>query len=303
MTSHWLCKLSKNPSVFSHWELSDIKRQQESCINTNFNHTILLWWPVHSFLTLFATDCLAQDLRLKVQAISWTNLSAQTIGQIVIPKTGLPVPTWQDVCSSHKSETAPQILSWLIEKLCDKQFQSFPHQRRCIDIFYHPCFWALLGLMDSWIGRLGVRFHCIPGMSEHKKSSRSVSRFSFWFVFGTPFGLVDSISVTSSRSLVSLSLVSCGWWSGRTLKVSWISKRENWRKNSLINQEPRSERNSPCCIVSENRLMRCGFESSLSRTWILPTVGEEGEDEEDEEEWLTCFTGVHKVDEIAGRTW
>ena len=30
------------------------------------------------------------------------------------------------------------------------------------------------------------------------------------------------------------------------LKVSWMLKKENWRKNSLTNQEPRSERNSPC---------------------------------------------------------
>ena len=39
--------------------------------------------------------------------------------------------------------------------------------------------------------------------------------------------------------------------------------------------------------------------SSLSRTDISPTVGEEGEDEEDEEEWLSCFIGVRKDDEDA----
>ena len=39
--------------------------------------------------------------------------------------------------------------------------------------------------------------------------------------------------------------------------------------------------------------------SSLSRTGISPTVGEEGEDEEDEEERLSCFIGVRKVDEDA----
>ena len=37
--------------------------------------------------------------------------------------------------------------------------------------------------------------------------------------------------------------------------------------------------------------------SSLSRTGISPTVGEEGEDEEDEEEGLSCFMGVREVDE------
>ena len=39
--------------------------------------------------------------------------------------------------------------------------------------------------------------------------------------------------------------------------------------------------------------------SSLSRTDISPTVGEEGEDEEDEEEGLSCFIGVREVDEDA----
>ena len=39
--------------------------------------------------------------------------------------------------------------------------------------------------------------------------------------------------------------------------------------------------------------------SSLSRTEISPTVGEEGEDEEDEQEGLSCFIGVREVDENA----
>ena len=38
--------------------------------------------------------------------------------------------------------------------------------------------------------------------------------------------------------------------------------------------------------------------SSLSRTKISSTVGEEGEDEE-EEERLSCFKGVREVDEDA----
>ena len=39
--------------------------------------------------------------------------------------------------------------------------------------------------------------------------------------------------------------------------------------------------------------------SSLSRTGISPTVGEEGGDEEDKEEGLSFFIGVRKVDEDA----
>ena len=39
--------------------------------------------------------------------------------------------------------------------------------------------------------------------------------------------------------------------------------------------------------------------SSLSRTEISPTVGEEGEDEENEEERLSCFIDVREDDEDA----
>ena len=35
--------------------------------------------------------------------------------------------------------------------------------------------------------------------------------------------------------------------------ISWVLKKESWRKNLLINQEPRSVRSSPCCTVSEYR--------------------------------------------------
>ena len=37
--------------------------------------------------------------------------------------------------------------------------------------------------------------------------------------------------------------------------------------------------------------------SSRSRTGISPAAGEEGEDEGDDEEWLSCFIGVLKADE------
>ena len=37
--------------------------------------------------------------------------------------------------------------------------------------------------------------------------------------------------------------------------------------------------------------------SSRSRTDKSPTVGEEGEVEEDDEEWLSCFINVLEVDE------
>ena len=39
--------------------------------------------------------------------------------------------------------------------------------------------------------------------------------------------------------------------------------------------------------------------SYLSRTDKSPTVGEEGEEEDEEKEWLSCFIGVREVDEDA----
>ena len=43
------------------------------------------------------------------------------------------------------------------------------------------------------------------------------------------------------------------------LKVSLRFKDENWRKNSLISQEARSERSSPYYIIRIPFLIRCGF--------------------------------------------
>ena len=37
--------------------------------------------------------------------------------------------------------------------------------------------------------------------------------------------------------------------------------------------------------------------SSLSRSWISPTTGEEDEVEEDDEEWISRLEGVFEVDE------
>ena len=51
-TCRWFCKLWELFSVLCHEILSDFNCCQESCISTNFYHTILLWEPFHSFLVL-----------------------------------------------------------------------------------------------------------------------------------------------------------------------------------------------------------------------------------------------------------
>ena len=72
----------------------------------------------------------------------------------------------------------------------------------------------------------------------------------------------ESVPHRSSRARVSLSLDTVVVSEvdefeeddqSPALKVSLMLKNENWRKNSLTSLEPRSERSSPCCIVSESR--------------------------------------------------
>ena len=107
------------------------------------------------------------------------------------------------------------------------------------------------------------------GMSEHNGLPRSVPWFSFLFGSGFLVGLVngsprsfrwtreldtdagwESIPLKSSRARVPLSL--------DTIVVG------NVRKNSLINQEPRSERNSPYCTFPNDRTA-----GVFSRTFIV----------------------------------
>ena len=51
-TCHWLCKLQELVSMFCHQVLSDFNCFQESCISINFEQSIWLWKPFHSFLVL-----------------------------------------------------------------------------------------------------------------------------------------------------------------------------------------------------------------------------------------------------------
>ena len=50
-------------------------------------------------------------------------------------------------------------------------------------------------------------------------------------------------------------------------------------------------------IINRSWEMSLLFPSFLSRIWISVTVGEEDQDEEDDEEWLSCLEGVFDVDE------
>ena len=98
---------------------------------------------------------------------------------------------------------------------------------------------------------------------------------------------------------------------GVRVSVYWISSSTKISLNFLqplrdlgIQRVARSiVVSSGCPDLSSTEVDTCTGEmsllgtSSLSRTGISSTVGEEDEAEEDEEEWLSCFIGVRKVDE------
>ena len=68
----------------------------------------------------------------------------------------------------------------------------------------------------------------------------------------------DSLFLESHHHLMLLSVRETSlkkMWNNASpvLKVSLRLKNENRRRNSLTSLEPRSERSSPCCIVSESR--------------------------------------------------
>ena len=104
-TCHWFCKLCEFFSVFCREVLSHFNRCQESCINTKFNHTILLWGPFNSFLVLlqqiFLCRIIGRRCRCFRQQTCWLKQWSDCPAS-----TSLPVLTWQALYSLHKSETA-----------------------------------------------------------------------------------------------------------------------------------------------------------------------------------------------------
>ena len=81
-----------------------------------------------------------------------------------------------------------------------------------------------------------------------------------WHSYGIGIYPTQVSSCLSSHTVAWHSWRCHGWWSRRawedvgwSIKVSLMLKNENWRKNSLTSQEPRSERSCLCCTVAESR--------------------------------------------------
>ena len=146
--------------MFCHEVLSDFNCFQKSCISTIFYQFIWLWKLFHSFFVLLQKDFLVQVFPIEGVGVIFNKSAGAKSGSDCSATTSLPVLVWQILYSSHKSETAPWILSWLTEMIMrKKQFQSFHHRHRSVSIIFHLlCFWAFLETMDSWLGKLGVRF-------------------------------------------------------------------------------------------------------------------------------------------------
>ena len=63
-------------------------------------------------------------------------LAGANRGQICLTKTSLPILTWQDLYSSHKSDTAPQILNWWTETIVRNTVLFIsPSAQKCINNF------------------------------------------------------------------------------------------------------------------------------------------------------------------------
>ena len=135
---------------------------------------------------------------------------------------------------------------------------------------------------NSVIHEIFPEFSHHSGMSEHNGSSRSQSWSSFLFGCGFLVGLGHNGSPRSFRSTCELD-TGTGWESiplrsfcarvslslntvvvGEVdcvpvLKQSLILKNQNWKKNSLTNQEPRSERSLRVALYSNTVFNKMWF--------------------------------------------
>ena len=94
--------------MFCHEVLSDFNCFQESCINTNLNHTnfVVIAFPL--VLGTSAINFLVQESQSKVKETVVTNKHAcAKSGSDCSATTSLPVLVRQLPYSSHKSETTP----------------------------------------------------------------------------------------------------------------------------------------------------------------------------------------------------
>ena len=118
--------------------------------------------------------------------------------------------------------------------------------------------WFPLYLVLDFFGWLGER---LPGSAANNGSLRSIISSTFELDTGTGG---ESIPLWSSLSRVSLLLntVVVGDEDELEEDVGWLRSRvegviegEGWELDEGLSEslEPRSERSSPCCIVSESR--------------------------------------------------
>ena len=143
-----------------------------------------------------------------------------------------------------------------------------------------------------------LRWRC--WRSRWRRGTRWQTRYDessmIWRVAMNFIAFLDEMWFLATRPMVTVPRFFaelCKWENGR-----WISKTHYCHEQVRFTDVHR------CLFFCWHFAVACHnrrriLPSSLSRTGISPTVGEEGEDEEDEEEWLSCLIGVRKVDQDA----
>ena len=119
---------------------------------------------------------------------------------------------------------------------------------------WSPFYLFLVGFL------VGLATLLVIGFTANNGCPRSIINIETWHRHWRGYHFqFDPLFLESHCHLMLLSLVKKTsfkkMWNNASpvLKVSLMLKSENWRKNSLTSLEPRSERSSPCCIVSEYR--------------------------------------------------
>ena len=110
-------------------------------------------------LFTFAIHFLVQEFQSRVWVSLSISLLARKVDQIALPQQ-VSLFLFDSYCILHTSlRLLFLILSWLTEMIVRKTVSiASPSAQNVWIIFHLLCFWACFETMDSWLGRLGVRF-------------------------------------------------------------------------------------------------------------------------------------------------
>ena len=126
------------------------------------NKSLSIGPVVQAFPLVLCTSAIKFLVQVSQSSV-WVSLSmillARTMGRISLSQQ-VSLCLFDRYCTIHTILRLLRRYSADWQKwLCEKQFQSYPNRHRSVPISVHLLFfWAFLETMDSWLGRLGVRF-------------------------------------------------------------------------------------------------------------------------------------------------